>query len=318
VSESLPPAFDIVVVNWNSRDDTARCLRSLRAQTFARFSIIVVDNGSDDGSEEMLRTEFPEVLTIATGRNLGFAGGCNAGISVSHAPWVVLLNNDTVVEPNWAEALFRAIDAAPDDVGMLQCLMLYASRPTIINSTGIEILRSGHGRDRLEGQSHRDLLSAVEIFCPTGGAAAYRRSMLDGLRIDGAWLDEHHFMYYEDLDLGWRAQLAGFRAMLVPDAVVHHAWKGSSHRHGDRWLRVVAKHNRLRTLLKNASLPFLLSTGWDSIEEIAELAWYGRIAALAALPKLMLHALSARRAVSRFTRVSRREVERRWVVSNKD
>lgn len=305
--------LSVVVVNWNSRADLAACLESLQAGTCRDLDIVVVDNGSSDGSVELVRERFPAVRLVAERENLGFAEACNRGIAASRGEWVVLLNNDTVVEPGWAEALARAAGEAAADCGMLQSLILFMGRPGVVNSTGIELLPSGRGSDRGEGLSRAEVSRPGEIFCPTAGAAAYRRSMLEEIKLSSGYLDRDHFMYYEDLDLGWRARLGGWRAWFVPGAVVHHRWHGSSDRHGRAWLRAVSRTNRLRTLVKNASPRFLLATAPDTLLDLAVVVWSGGGAAAARLLGALRASTRLRREVGAMARVPRRQVEKRWV-----
>ena len=303
----------VVVVNWNSRADLRACLESLRAGTHQDLELVVVDNGSADGSVELVRERFPEVVLIAAGENLGFAEGCNRGIEASTAPWVAMLNNDAVAEPRWAEALVAAAERAPPDCGMLQSVMLFLERPGVVNSTGIELLRNGRGRDRAEGLRHDQVAAPVEIFCPTAGAAAYRRSMLEEVKLGAGYFDRHHFMYYEDLDLGWRARLGGWTAWLVPDAVVHHRWHGSADRHGRAWLRVIARTNRVRTLLKNGSPRFLLTSALATLLDVAVVLQSGGGDGALRLLEAARASVRQRREVAALARLPRELVEERWV-----
>jgi hypothetical protein len=305
--------LSVVVVNWNSIADLRECLSSLAAQRHRELEIIVVDNGSTDGSVSMVEREFPGASLIATGENLGFAEACNIGIEASRGAWVCMLNNDATADAGWAEAMARAAEAVDGDCGMLQSLMLYKSRPGIINSTGIEMNARGVGRDRYEGLPRSRGGAPAEIFCVTAGAAAYRRSMLDALRTEDGYFDRRHFMYYEDLDLGWRARLAGFTARYVPDAVVYHVWHGSSDRHGKDWLRRLAGTNRLRALLKNASWQTLLGAGPTAAGIVIVLLWLDGLKAVRDLREVVTVSLRARRAVEAMRRRDRREVERRWI-----
>ena len=166
--------LSVVVVNWNSCDDLKICLSSLRGQSHRDLQVIVVDNGSSDGSPAMIARDFPEVTLLAQTENLGFAEACNRGVAASEAEWVALLNNDTAARPAWAHALVEAAQTAPATCGMLQSLLLYLDRPDVINSTGIELTRSGGGRDRDEGRIVVETLEPQEIFCPTAGAAVFR------------------------------------------------------------------------------------------------------------------------------------------------
>jgi len=304
--------LSVVVVNWNSRDDLRGCLASLRGQSHRELDVIVVDNGSSDGSADMVAVEFPEYRLFRESENLGFAEACNRGIDASRGPWVAMLNNDTVADPEWARAFVDAATAAPPDCGMLQSLLLFQDRSEIINSTGIELTYSGGGRDRDGGTPRGSRAEPGDVFCPTAGAAAYRRAMLDGIRLPEGYFDRNHFMYYEDLDLGWRARLGGWTARYVPASVVYHKWHGSSDRHGRSWLVVVSHTNRLRTLLKNASPWFIVRSWPRSALEIGLLVWHGRLQGIFGLARAVEQSLERRSDVTKMTKVPRRTVERAW------
>lgn len=306
--------LSVVVVNWNSRDDTAACLESLAEQTHEDLEVLVVDNGSKDDSVAMIRERFPWCTVLPQGENLGFAEGCNRGIEAASGEWVALLNNDAVADPEWAAALVAAVEEVPPACGMLQSLMLLMNEPGLVNSTGIELARSGGGRDRGWRAPRPAPGGALEeIFCPTGGAAAYRRTMLDALKLDTGYLDREHFCYYEDMDLGWRARLAGWSAFFVPASIVHHRWHGSTSRRGNAWLVKMTHTNRIRTLLKNASLRFILRTGPDTTVDLAKLFWYGRADAAKGLVRAVRSGLAQRPMVTRLAKEKRRRVERAWV-----
>jgi GT2 family glycosyltransferase len=305
--------LSVVLVNWNSRDDLRACLASLRRQTHRDLQLIVVDNGSSDGSVQMVEQEFAEVQLLAESTNLGFAEACNRGIEASTSDWVVMLNNDTVAEPEWAQALAEAAQAAPATCGMLQSVLLYSARPDTINSTGIELTRAGRGRDRGDGTRFAPTSQLQEIFCPTAGAAAYRRSMLDAIRLPSGYFDRTHFMYYEDLDLGWRARLAGWSALCVPRSIVLHRWHGSSERHGQDWLLVISETNRIRTLLKNASLALLLRTSWISLKQAGRVLRYGGRPAVGGLARAIVTSVAARPRVTAMARGQRRALELAWI-----
>ena len=305
--------LSVVVVNWNSRDDLEACLVSLEGQMHRDLEIIVVDNGSTDGSSEMVRARFPQVTLEAVPRNLGFAEACNRGIAKSRGAWVATLNNDAVADPDWARALVMAAQSCPPECGMLQSLLVYMERPEIINSTGIVLRSDGDGRDRSEGLPRAAATQAEEIFCPTAGAAVYRRAMLDAIRISAGYFDPNHFMYYEDLDLGWRARLAGWTALYVPASSVRHVWHGSTERHGERWLVRKLNTNRLRVLVKNASLGMIVRTTRRTAADAVELWRLGGLRALAELVRAAVWSLMARREVGRLAKRRRAELERAWV-----
>jgi GT2 family glycosyltransferase len=304
--------FSVIIVNWNSSADLEQCLLSLKRQRHSQFETIVVDNGSSDGSLEMLAASWSDVRTIATGENLGFAEACNRGIEVSTGEWAVLLNNDAVVESDWAERLAHAIENAAADCGMLQSAMYFLGDGAPINSLGLYLTRSGGAIDRFEGE-HATVLVEEPIFCPTGGAAAYRRSMLEAIRLPTGYLDRRYFCYSEDFDLGWRAQLSGWSGRLVPDAIVRHKRHGSTQRRGRAWFVRMTRINRLRTLVKNASPAFLLMTAPYTFYELIELAWHSGISSFAELPRAIRDSLEDRGHVEQLRKLSRREIEQRWV-----
>jgi GT2 family glycosyltransferase len=306
--------LSIVVVNWNSRDDLRACLESLAAQTYRNIEVLVVDNGSTDGSPEMVGTDFPACRLLAQSGNVGFAEGCNRGIEASTGEWVATLNNDCVTEPGWAQALVDAAEGVPASCGMLQSTMVFLDRPGTINSTGIELTALGGGRDRHRDRTWPNDESRRQsaIFCPTAGAAAYRRAMLDAVRLSTGYFDRTHFMYFEDLDLGWRARLAGWDALFVPASMVRHKWHGSTDRHGTGWLAVLSGINRVRTQIKNASPSFIARTSPVTMVEALEIARHAGFGGLRQLKAAVEESLALRKEVAKIARVSRRAIERAW------
>ncbi len=218
------PRVQVVVPNWNGRHFLPRCLGALSAQSFPDFSVIVVDNGSTDGSVAWLREHAPSVRVIANAANRGFAAAINQGIRTGDSEYVVTLNNDTEPDPGWLEALVAAADS-DNRVGMCASKMLFADPPHLINSAGICIDPVGIAWDCRGGEP--DLSSKenipTEVFGPCAGAALYRRAMLDEIGL----FDEDFFAYLEDVDLAWRARLAGWRALHVPTARVYHVHSGT-------------------------------------------------------------------------------------------
>lgn len=306
--------LSVIVVNWNSRDDLFACLSSLRAQSYTDLEVIVVDNGSTDGSIELVEEEFADYVLLAQGENLGFAEGCNRGIAASSGEWIALLNNDAIADPDWAQTLVDVAKRAGPRCGMLQSLMLFQDDDSKINSTGIELARSGGGRDRKEHQPRPAPGGPLEdIFCPTGGAAAYRRQMLEEIELPSGYLDRDHFCYYEDMDLGWRARLAGWNAIFVPQSIVRHRYHGSTRRRGKSWLIRKICTNRIRTLLKNASLSFIVKTSPRTVYDIGRLFWHGRSEAPTILASALQTGLAQRKIVSTLAQNDRRAIEKAWV-----
>jgi GT2 family glycosyltransferase len=310
---SQAPTISIVTINWNSLEHTRDCLESLEAQTHRDFETIVVDNGSTDGSLESIRERFPWVILVDAGENLGFAEGCNRGIAVARGEWILTLNNDTCVQPNLIDELLRAVANASERLGMIQCQMRFKNRPERTNSTGIVMFGNGTARDRDFDKPAPARSEPCEIFVPTAGAALYRRAMLEQTQSSRGFFDRAYFMYSEDLDLGWRCRLAGWRAVYWPSAVVLHAFQASSKRVASDFVEWHCRKNRAATLAKNASWRFLART---APRTLTDLVWVSRRRGLAGLKQYfegVSEALGLRAEVERIRRVPRARLERRWV-----
>ncbi len=212
------PFFSVIIPHYNGLHHLTPCLRALRAQTYSELEVFLVDNGSTDESVAFTRKNFPEVKIIELGKNLGLTGAINRGIEQIKGEIIAPLNNDTEVATCWVESLVGALQAHPE-AGMAASKMLLFDRRDIIHSAGdgfgtngIPINRGVWQKD--DGQFDHDRY----IFGACGGAVAYRRKMLADIGL----FDEDLFMYLEDVDLNWRAQLAGYRVVFVPQAVVYH------------------------------------------------------------------------------------------------
>lgn len=212
------PLLSVIIPNWNGVRHLPICLGSLRRQTYPCLEVILVDNASTDESVALVQRDYPEVIVVQLGGNLGLTGGINQGIQVARGEIIAPLNNDTEVIPGWAEALVTALLDHPE-AGMAASKMLLFHRRDTLHSAGdaygldgIPVNRGVWQKD--EGQFDDD----EYIWGGCGGAVAYRRAMLDDIGL----LDEDLFMYCEDVDLNWRAQLAGYKCVFAPRAVVYH------------------------------------------------------------------------------------------------
>lgn len=249
----MSASVSIIVVNWNGRHHLELCLSSLLAQTYSNFDVIFVDNGSTDGSVNFVKTTFPTVRLIQLPQNVGFASGNNIGIRASKADYIATLNNDTKVDPNWLTALVEAAEANPA-IGMCAAKLLFWDRPNIINSAGICLDRAGIAWDRFGGAPNGAAQpTPVPIFGASGGAALYRRTMLNQIGL----FDEDFFAYLEDVDLAWRARLAGWRCYYVDTAVIFHRHSATAIE-GSPFKNRLLGRNKIWMLIKNYPRQLLL------------------------------------------------------------
>lgn len=242
---SPAPRVSIVIPNWNGLHLLRPCLNSLACQKCpGGYEVVVVDNGSTDGSVAALEADYPWVRIVAERVNRGFAGGTNIGFAAARGELLVALNNDTEVEPDWLDHLVAALDRHPE-AGMAASRMMVFSQPGILHSAGDIFGVDGIPNSRGVWQPFGPPFDAeTYVFGACGGAALYRRELLDRV---GSF-DEQFFMYCEDVDLNWRAQLAGYRCIYAPDAVVHHHISASG---GGRLSSFYVGRNTLWVLARN-------------------------------------------------------------------
>jgi len=298
----------IIIPNWNGANYLPTCLDSLRHQSYSNFEVIVVDNGSTDASLELLARDYPEVKAVALPENRGFAGGVNAGIREARGEIVVVFNNDAEADARWLEELAKALARHPE-AGMATSKVLLFDRRDVINSAGdfygVDGVPGNRGVwQRDEGQFDRE----EYVFGAAGVAAAYRRAMLDEVGL----FDEGLVSFCEDVDLAWRAQLAGWKCVYVPRAVVYHklsatgGGKIASYYCGRNFIYVVAK-NYPTTLLRKHWWRIVcaqLDIAWKALKawrgEAARARLRGQLAGLWGLPRMLVkrHAAQASKRVS--------------------
>jgi len=269
------PRVSVIIPHWNGRRHLHDCLTSLRRQTFADHEVLLVDNGSTDGSQEYVREEFPEVILIELGENRGFTGACNAGYAASRGEFVCLLNNDTETDPRWLEVLLDTFERHPQ-VGIVAGKMLLFDQRDHFHTAGDYYRVNGLPGNRGVWQADRGQYDQEEpVFSACGGAAAYRRSMVEQI----GFLDDAFFFSCEDIDLAWRAQLAGWGVIYAPRAIVYHKLKASggsgvtgSYHDGRNFLYVIWKNYPGSLLRRHAT--DILRAQWH-ISATALRAWRG-------------------------------------------
>ncbi len=247
----------IVIPNFNGINYIENCLASLADEP---AWVIVVDNGSTDGSRQLVQEKFPGARMIALEKNSGFCTAVNRGMEASDTAYVILLNNDTTVRPGFVRALEAALEK---DARVFSgaAKMVNMRRPELIDDAGDYYCALGWafaaGKDKPAQRYNRQR----EIFSACGGACIYRRSILG----ETGMLDENHFAYLEDVDLGYRAKLFGYRNLYVPEAVVYHAGSASTGSRYNAFKAELTAANSVYVVYKNMppaqiliNLPFLL------------------------------------------------------------
>jgi GT2 family glycosyltransferase len=248
----------VVIPTWNGRELLDGALGALARQSFAGARVIVVDNGSTDGTAEHVRTAHSGVELVALPENRGFAAAVNAGIAAADTELVALLNNDMEPDPGWLAELVAALDADPG-AGSAASKLRMLREPGVLDGAGDLVTWYGATWRRGHGEPDRGQYDAPGIVAsPCAGAALYRRRALD--EVGG--FDERFFAYLEDADWGLRAQLAGWRCVYVPTAVALHLGGATSRRMGDLETELIAR-NTLALVLK--SFPATRLLAWSPL-----------------------------------------------------
>jgi len=251
----------VVIPNYNGIKYLDECLTALMHQGESTdFEVLVVDNGSTDGSVQLLREKWKNVRCIFLTENTGFCHAVNQGIQASESPYVVLLNNDTKVKTGFIKSLLSAIEQ-DEKIFSVSAKMLMWDRPDLIDDAGDRYNVMGWAFARGKGKSADSYSVPCEVFAACGGAAIYRRTVFDEI----GFFDEGHFAYLEDIDIGYRAKIFGYRNLYEPSAEVLHFGSASSGSRYNAWKTEIAAANNVYMAGKNMpklqllfNLPFLL------------------------------------------------------------
>lgn len=296
-----PPPVSVVIPNWNGREWLPGCLDAIAAQELAAAEVIVVDNGSQDGSIDYLRAEHPDVHVLPLEHNTGFAHAANRGLAAATSEFVALVNTDVVLLPDWLTRTTSALLKDPE-AAAVACKMLSLSDPTRVYDAGDVLRRDGACEQRGRfGLDDGRWDAPGEVFGACAGAALYRRSAVLGV----SGFDERYFAYLEDVDLALRLRLAGWRCRYEP-AVALHAGEGSSDQLPGGHHFLVTRNTIL--LVAKAFpprwLPFVayrqLAWGWHALRERRLGA---HLCGLAASVQLLPGALRSRRGLLGAARV---------------
>lgn len=251
----MSPDVSVIVPNFNGAAVLGDCLASLARQSCAAFEVIIVDNGSHDGSADSAERIVPGTRVIRNPRNEGYCAAANQGIRASSAEFVVILNNDTVADPCWLERLVSAV-RRDERIGACSSKQFSAACNGVIDSTGMAVFKGGYARNRGRGERDSGQYDReTEVFGVAGAAALYRRRMLDRIGL----FDEDFFAYQEEFDLCWRARLAGWKCVYAADAVVAHVGGMTAARNDEGFLVYQMERNRILVLIKDYPVPLFFS-----------------------------------------------------------
>ena len=282
--------LSVIIPTWNGLRHLPTCLEALISQLPTNAEIIVVDNGSTDGTTVWCQTNHPDVRLIPLRENQGFTGGITTGIRAAHGQYIFLLNDDAFVEPHCLDRLLETMEHHPQ-IGAVGGILTFDHQPDVIASAGIRARYDGVALDLWTGHSTQGLPDTpVDIMGPSGAAALYRRELLE----DVGLFEPTFFAYLEDVDLAWRAILRGWRSVVAPSAHIRHVYSATSGQ-GSSFKQRLLGHNRWRAILRCWPTPLLqlclpLMLTYDTMAMSYALAYnqramiHGRLAALQELP----------------------------------
>jgi GT2 family glycosyltransferase len=248
----IRPTASVCIVTFNSSADIAACLNAVLQQTLPFESIVVVDNASSDLTLEALRPFEDSIALLANSVNNGFAGGQNQAIKHTSSDYVLVLNPDVVVSPDYLERIIDFMEQNPT-AGSATGQLILADRPELLDSAGLIMGWHRQARDLGAGEPAANWGAQLEVFGVSGAAAVYARRMIDDIEWNGQFFDEEFFAYKEDVDAAWRARRLGWKSYYIPDAKAIHkrGWKEGGRRSIPLFVRKHSYQNRFYTLIKN-------------------------------------------------------------------
>jgi GT2 family glycosyltransferase len=294
-AKRLMPLLSVIIPNLNGVKFLPTCLDALAQQSYPTVEVIVVDNASQDGSQELIGKNYPDVKLVELAENRGFTGACNAGIVAANGALIALLNNDTEADSRWAESVVDAFARHPE-AGIVASKMLLFDQRDHIHTAGDFFTVDGRAGNRGVWQTDKGQFDREEyVFSACGGSSAYRKTMLQEIGI----LDDDFFFSLEDIDLAWRAQLTGWRCLYTPQAIVYHHLSATG---GGVTASYYDGRNLIFTLVKNYPIELWHKYGGLVLRAQMQLAWEalkswrgaaararlrGMLAAVGDLPRLL-------------------------------
>lgn len=255
------PEVSVIIPNWNGKHLLKKCLAALEKQSYKDIEILVIDNGSKDGSVEFIKNKYPKINLIELKDNIGFAGAVNLGIKICTGNYMVLVNNDTEADRNFLKFLVQSAKSKKE-VGMVAAKILQMGNKNLIDSAGDYIDAVGHANNLGYGKTdNQEFQKGKEVFLVSGGACLIKRKVFESI----GFFDETYFAYMEDVDFSLRAQLRGFKAYFEPRSVIYHHHKATSSKF-PAFTEYLQYRNMTMTIIKDfpASV-FLKDLNWLKI-----------------------------------------------------
>jgi GT2 family glycosyltransferase len=315
--------ISVIIPNWNGRTYLQKCLASLRNQGFSDFEVVVVDNGSTDGSVEFLHRHFPETKVISFGKNRGFSKAVNEGIRQAKGDYVLLLNNDVEVDPGLLGHLHKAI-AHVKDADFLACRMMDFYQRELIDGAGDGFPRKGKAFRIGHGVKFGPPFDqSRRVFGACAGAGFYKRELFERVGL----FDEDFFAYHEDVDWNFRANLMGYRCFYIPGAVVYHIGSGTT---GGLYNELTVFHNvrnMIHVIIKDLPachlLKYLPWIVWGQVESFVRFCvvhgyWRAYVSGLSSAIRGLGKMLKKRKEIQRKRRISMVELEQLLIASEKE
>ena len=251
---SIKSLVSVIIINWNGKDYLKNCLGSLERISYKKKEIIVVDNGSDDGSVKFLRNKYPKVKIITNSSNLGFSRANNQGIKKARGEYILFLNNDTKVTKNFLDILVNKL-SSDDQMGACQPKILHMEKEGRLDSIGSFLTYTGflfhYG---FEAKDSKKLNKEIKLFSGKGSCLLFKKKVLDRI----GYFDEDFFAYFEETDLCWRLWLAGYNLLYIPEAVVFHKTWGTARKLPIKLINYHSFKNRISSLSTNLETKNLL------------------------------------------------------------
>ncbi|MEK3725852.1 glycosyltransferase family 2 protein [Paenibacillus sp. FSL H8-0034] len=246
------------IVTYNSEAYIVDCLTAVLNQIYPIDSIIVIDNASSDKTQELLQPYLNRITYVANSVNNGFAGGHNQAIRLSEAEYILVLNPDVTMHPDYVSSLMKQCKQ-DSSLGSATGKLLFKRSPEVIDSTGLIITKSRRGFDRGAGDSSEAWNISGDVFGVCGAAALYSKKMVDAISVNGCFFDEDFFAYKEDVDVAWRSRIGGWNSFYCAEAVAYHdrGWKKGSRSQTSLFVRRLSYINRYKMIIKNDTMKYL-------------------------------------------------------------